>query len=119
MKNVSSKIYYLFLSVIFKTISVISMKLYLGLFRDQKSHPYILTAIYFITYLLFIIIFYSGIPKKKKENQKNNLPNSIKVFRKRVNSIKLYKRSSIITIDVNEEKKQKHENKVDQNKRRT
>lgn len=116
MKNVSSKIYYLFLSVIFKTISVISMKLYLGLFRDQKSHPYILTAIYFITYLLFIIIFYSGIPKKKKENQKNNLPNSIKVFRKRVNSIKLYKRSSIITIDVNEEKKQKHENKVDQNK---
>jgi uncharacterized membrane protein YbjE (DUF340 family) len=106
MKNASQKIYYLFLSVIFQTLSVLSMKLYLHLFKNQKSHPYILTAIYFLTYLLFIIVFYSGIPKKKKENHISNLPKSIKVFRKRVNSIKLYKRNSIITIDANEEKKE-------------
>lgn len=112
MKNVSQKIYYLFLSIIFQTLSVLSMKFYLSLFKEQKSHPYILTAIYFLTYLLFIIIFYSGLPKKKKE-KKNNLPKSFNIFRKRVNSIKLYKRNSIITIDANEEKiqNQKVENK--------
>ena len=118
MKNTAKKIYYLFLSVIFQTLSVSSMKLYLGLFKAQKSHPYILTAIYFITYLLFIIIFYSGIPKKKKDNI-SNLPKSIKVFRKRVNSIKLYKKNSIITIDANEEKLEKKNNKETDDKNDT
>ena len=118
MKNVSSKLYYLFLSIIFQTLSVLSMKLYLSIFKDEKNHPYILTAIYFITYLLFIIIFYSGLPKKKHENKKRNLPQSITNFRKRVNSIKLYKRNSIITIDDNEDKKnkkkdEKNESKID------
>ena len=116
MKNVSRKLYYFFLSVIFQTSSALTMKFYLNLFKDQKSHPYILTAIHFIPYLLFIIIFYSGIPKKKPETKKSNLPKSIKVFRKRVNSIKLYKRNSIITIDVNEEKKQKLKTQNEENK---
>ena len=110
MKNISTKLYYLFLSVIFQTLSVLSMKFYLSLYKEQKSHPYILTAIYFVTYLLFIIIFYSGLPKKKQE--KNNLPKCINIFRKRVNSIKLYKNNSIITIDDNEEKKENKKEKV-------
>ena len=113
MKNISKKIYYLFLAIIFQTLSVLSMKLYLSLFKEQKSHPYILTGIYFVTYLLFIIIFFSGIPRKKQE-KKNNLPKSINNFRKRVNSLKLYKRNSIITIDVNDEKKEKIKNKTDE-----
>ena len=70
------------------------------MFRDHKSHPYILTGIYFISYLLFIIIFYLNLPKKKK----NDLLESNNIFRKRVNSIKLYKRNSIITLE--EHKKQ-------------
>ncbi len=116
MKNVSKKLYYFFLSVFFQTSSVLTMKFYLSLFKDQKSHPYILTALYFIPYLLFIIIFYSGIPKKKPENKKSNLPKSITIFRKRVNSIKLYKRKSIITIDVKDEKKSKLKNNNEENK---
>jgi len=117
MKNASKKFYYLFLSVIFQTLSVLSMKFYLSLFKDNKSHPYILTIIYFITYLLFIIIFYSGLPKKKNEKNKNNLPNSIFKFRKRVNSIKLYKRNSIITIDSEEQKKEKHKKEKEEDKK--
>ena len=109
MKNVSKKIYYFFLTIIFQTSSVLSMKFYLSLFKDKKSHPYILSAIYFTTYLLFYIIFYSGLPKKKPENKKH-LPKFIKVCRKRVNSIKLYKKNSIITIDANDEKKEKQKN---------
>lgn len=117
MKNASKKFYYLFLSIIFQTLSVISMKFYLSLFKDEKSHPYILTIIYFVTYLLFIIIFYSGLPKKKNEKNKNNLPNCIFNFRKRVNSIKLYKRNSIITIDSEEEKKEKHKKEKNEDKK--
>ena len=112
MQYVSTKIYYLFLTIIFQTFSVLSMKFYLSLFKNGKSHPYILTAVYFLTYLLFIIIFYSGLPSKKKDNQKNNLPKSIKTLRKRVNSIKLYKTNSIITIDDKEEKKENKKNKT-------
>ena len=115
MKNVSSKLYYLFLSIIFQTSSVLSIKFYLSLFKDNKSHPYIITSIYFITYLLFIIIFYSGLPKKKKETKKNHEPKCIKVFRKRVNSIKLYKNNSIITIDPHEEKKEKKKDHTEAN----
>ena len=118
MKYISTKIYYLFLTIIFQTFSVLSMKLYLSLFKNGKSHPYILTAVYFLTYLLFIINFYSGLPSKKKDNKKNNLPKSINTLRKRVNSIKLYKTNSIITIDDKEEKKQNHKNEsfINQNK---
>ena len=115
MKNVSKKLYYFFLTIIFQTFSVLSMKFYLSLFKDKKSHPYILTAIYFTTYLLFYIIFYSGLPKKKHENKKH-LPKFIKVCRKRVNSIKLYKTNSIITIDANDEKKEKQKNNPEENK---
>ena len=70
MKNISNKLFYMFLSIIFQTSSVFSIKFYLNIFKDSKSHPYIITSIYFITYLLFIIIFYSGLPKKKKETKK-------------------------------------------------
>ena len=115
MKNVSSKLYYMFLSIIFQTSSIFSIKFYLSLFKDNKSHPYIITSIYFMTYLLFIIIFYSGLPKKKKENKKNNVPKCIKVFRKRVNSIKLYKNNNIITIDPHEEKREKKKHQIEAN----
>ena len=65
MKNASKKFYYLFLSIIFQTLSVLSMKFYLSLFKDEKSHPYILTTVYFVTYLLFIIIFILAFQRKK------------------------------------------------------
>ena len=115
MKNVSSKLFYIFLSIIFQTSSAFSIKFYLSLFKDHKSHPYIITSIYFITYLIFIIIFYSGLPKKKKETKKNGEPKSIKAFRKRVNSIKLYKNNSIITIDPHEEKKEEKRRHMEAN----
>ena len=116
MKNISKKLYYFLLTIIFQTSSVLSMKFYLSLFKDNKSHPYILTAIYFTTYLLFYIIFYSSLPKKKQENDKKHLPKFIKVCRKRANSIKLYKKNNIITIDVNDEKKEKEKHNLEENK---
>ena len=100
MRDAAKKFYYFILTIIFYTISICSSRLYLKMFRDHKSHPYILTGIYFISYLLFIIIFYLNLPKKKK----NDLLESNNIFRKRVNSIKLYKRNSIITLE--EHKKQ-------------
>ena len=95
MKNIAKKLYYLFLTILFHTISITATRLYLNLFKDHKSHPYIITGIYFISYLLFIIIFYFSLPKKKK----NDLNDSDNIFRKRANSIKLYKRNSILTIE--------------------
>ena len=95
MKNIAKKLYYLFLTIIFQTFSISATRLYLNLFKDRKSHPYIITGIYFISYLLFIIIFYLNLPKKKK----NDSFDSFNVFRKRANSIKLYKKNSIITIE--------------------
>ena len=114
MKNNLNKLFYMFLSIIFQTSSVFSIKFYLNIFKDSKSHPYIITSIYFMTYLLFIIIFYSGLPKKKKETKKN-VPKCIKAFRKRINSLKLYKNNSIITIDPHEEKKEKKKNHIENN----
>jgi len=105
MKDIAKKLYYLFLTIIFQTISISSMRLYLILFKDHKSHPYIITGIYFISYLLFIIIFYFNLPKKKK----NDLSDSDNIIRKRANSIKLYKRNSIITVE--EVKKNKSDKK--------
>jgi hypothetical protein len=95
MKDIAKKFYYFILTIIFQTISISSMRLYLILFKDHKSHPYIITGIYFISYLLFIIIFYFSLPKLKK----NDLSDSDNIFRKRANSIKLYKRNSIITVE--------------------
>ena len=109
MKNVSKKLYYLFLAIIFQTFSISAMRLYLNLFKDHKSHPYIITGVYFMSYLLFIIIFYLSLPKKKK----NDLSDSDNIFRKRANSIKLYKRNSIITIE--EDKKNKKRNRIIKN----
>ena len=105
MKNLAKKLYYLFLTVIFQTFSISAIKLYLNLFKDHKSHPYIITGIYFISYLLFIIVFYFSLPKKKK----NDLSDSDNIFRKRANSLKLYRRNCIITIE--EDKKNKKEKK--------
>ena len=109
MKNVSKKLYYLFLAIIFQTFSITAMRLYLNLFKDHKSHPYIITGVYFMSYLFFIIIFYLSLPKKKK----NDLSDSDNIFRKRANSIKLYKRNSIITIE--EVKKNKKRNSIIRN----
>jgi hypothetical protein len=95
MKNIAKKLYYLFLTIIFQTISISSMRIYLTLFKDHKSHPYIITGIYFISYLLFVIIYYFNLPKKKR----NNSSDSDSSLRKRANSIKLYKRNSIITVE--------------------
>ena len=106
MKNIAKKLYYLFLTIIFQTFSIASTRLYLNLFKDRKSHPYIITGIYFISYLLFIVIFYLNLPKKKK----NDSADSNNVFRKRANSIKLYKRNSIITVE--EDKKNKNNKKL-------
>ena len=100
MRDAAKKFYYFILTIIFYTISICSSRLYLKMFRDHKSHPYILAGIYFIFDLFFIIIFYLNLPKKKK----NDLLESNNIFRKRVNSIKLYKRNSIITLE--EHKKQ-------------
>ena len=95
MKNIAKKLYYLFLTILFQTISISATRLYLNLFKDHKSHPYIITGVYFISYLLFIIIFYFSLPKKKK----NESFVSENIFRKRANSLKLYKRNSILTIE--------------------
>ena len=113
MKNIAKKLYYLFLTIIFRTVSISSMRIYLTLFKDHKSHPYIITGIYFISYLLFIIIFYFNLPK----NKRNNSSDSDSSLRKRVNSIKLYKRNSIITVEddkKNKEDKNKSKNKKDE-----
>ena len=109
MKNLAKKLYYLFLTVIFQTFSISAIKLYLNLFKDHKSHPYIITGIYFISYLLFIIVFYFSLPKKKK----NDLSDSDNIFRKRANSLKLYRRNCIITIE--EDKKNKKGKKKSNN----
>ena len=109
MKNLAKKLYYLFLTVIFQTFSISAIKLYLNLFKDHKSHPYIITGIYFISYLLFIIVFYFSLPKKKK----NDLSDSDNIFRKRANSLKLYRRNCIITIE--EDKKNKKGKKKSKN----
>ena len=106
MKNIAKKLYYLFLTILFQTFSTSATRLYLNLFKDRKSHPYIITGIYFISYFLFIIIFYLNLPKKKK----NDSSESFNVFRKRANSIKLYKKNSIITIE--EDKKTKKNKKL-------
>ena len=107
MKNVAKKLYYFFLTIIFQTISTSAIRLYLNLFKDHKSHPYIITGVYFISYLLFIIIFYLNLPKKKK----NDFLESENIIRKRASSIKLYKRNSIITIeDDKKNKKSKKKN---------
>ena len=100
MKDIAKKLYYFFLTITFQTFSICASRLYLKIFKDHKSHPYILTGIYFISYLLFIIIFYFSLPKKKK----NDLFESDNIFRKRANSIKLYKRNNILTLE--EHKKQ-------------
>ena len=100
MINLSSKVYYLFLSIIFQTISTLSIKCYLNLFKNEKSHPYILTVIYFTTYLLFIIIYYSNVPKSNKKKKKN-LPGAVNNFRNRIKLIKLYKTTNIITVENN------------------
>ena len=113
MKNIAKKLYYLFLTIIFQTISISSMRIYLTLFKDHKSHPYIITGIYFISYLLFVIIYYFNLPKKKR----NNSSDSDSSLRKRANSIKLYKRNSIITVEEdkkNKEDKNKLKNKKDE-----
>ena len=111
MKNIAKKFYYIFLTILFQTISLTSMRVYLTFFKDHKSHPYIITGIYFISYLLFIIIFYFNLPKKKR----NNSSDSDNILRKRANSIKLYKRNSIITVE--EDKKNKDDKKKLKNKK--
>lgn len=57
-----------------------------------------------MSYLLFIIIFYLSLPKKKKRN----LSDSENIFRKRANSIKLYKRNSIITLEIDIKNEQRN-----------
>ena len=104
MKDVAKKFFYLFLTIIFQTISISTTRLYLTLFNDHKSHPYIITGVYFISYLFFIVIFYFSLPNKRKKD----LLESENIFRKRANSIKLYKKNSIITI---EEDKKYNKNK--------
>jgi len=111
MKNIAKKFYYIFLTILFQTISLTSMRVYLTFFKDHKSHPYIITGIYFISYLLFIIIFYFNLPKKKRSNSSD----SDNILRKRANSIKLYKRNSIITVE--EDKKNKDDKKKLKNKK--
>ena len=110
MKNIAKKLYYLFLTILFQTISISAIRLYLNLFKDHKSHPYIITGVYFISYLLFIIIFYFSLPKKKK----NESFVGENTFRKRVNSLKLYKRNSILTIEEDKRYK-KNKNKFQSN----
>ena len=110
MKNIAKKLYYLFLTILFQTISISATRLYLNLFKDHKSHPYIITGVYFISYLLFIIIFYFSLPKKKK----NESFVSENIFRKRANSLKLYKRNSILTIEEDKRYK-KNKNKFQSN----
>ena len=112
MKNIAKKFYYIFLTILFQTISITSMRVYLTFFKDHKSHPYIITGIYFISYLLFIIIFYFNLPKKKRSNSSDSSDN---ILRKRANSIKLFKRNSIITVE--EDKKNKDDKKKLKNKK--
>ena len=93
------KLYYFFLTIIFQTSSALSMKFYLFKLMRRQKNP----SIYFdcnIFHNLFIILyyFYPGLPKKNHESKKNFLPKFIKVCRKKVNTIKLYKKIALLPL---------------------
>lgn len=110
MKDIFKTNFYLICAVIFQTLSTLSIKLFLNIFKNSKRHPYIITCIYFITYLLFSIKYFYEIPHKappsKVDTKENNNIISTSINeeedekpRQRRQSINLYKRRNIITIN--------------------
>lgn len=117
MKDVFRTNFYLICAAIFQTSSTLTIKLYLNIYKNQKSHPYILTCIYFITYLIFSIKYFYEIPNQLDENlnqkskssysneseeEYNNDDDQEKPRVRRKSSIDLYKRNSVITLNSQE-----------------